>query len=126
MFEGWSIVDVNEEYQDEYPSLLLSGKQPGGRWASTNRANLRYSLPDYDDEMLINHYLSCMKLLVNNDAAKCYEEDLIKIIADVEANGMAVHGFRIYATQDDALELFDEDNVKSIVLMDVKLSKYQK
>ena len=67
-----------------------------------------------------------MKLLVNNDAAKWYEEDLIKIIADVEANGVAVHGFRNYATQEDALELFDEDNVKSIVLMDVKLSKYQK
>lgn len=126
LFEGWSIVDVNEKYQDEYPSLLLSGKKPGDRWASTNKANFWHSLPDYDEEMLINHYLSCMKLLVNNDAAKWYEEDLIKIIADVEANGVAVHGFRIYATQEDALELFEEDNVKSIVLMDVKLSKYQK
>ena len=94
--------------------------------ASTNRANFWHRIQNYNEEMLINHYLSCMKLLVNNDVAKWYEEDLIKIIADVEANGVAVHGFRIYVTQEDALELFDEDNVKSIVLMDVKLSKYQK
>ncbi len=126
LFEGWSIVDVNDDYQDEYPSLLLSGKRPGDRWISTNKAYFWHSLPDYDEEMLIDHYLSCMKLLVNNDAAKWYEEDLIKIIADVEENGVSVKGFRIYATQDDALELFENENVKSIVLQDVKLSKYQK
>ena len=126
LFEGWSIIDVNEEYMDDYPYLILDGKKPGDRWASTSKANFWHSLPDYDEEILTEHYLSCMKLLVNNDAAKWYEDDLIKIIADVEENGVTVKGFRIYATQEDALKLFEDENVKSIVLQDVKLSKYQK
>lgn len=123
LMEGRNIIQVNDEYQNLYPSLTLSG---GEKWATTSKANFWHSLPEYNGNMLTEHYLSCMKLLVNNDAAKWYEEDLIKIIADVEENGVSVKGFRIYATQDDALELFENENVKSIVLQDVKLSKYQK
>ena len=121
LMEGYNIAEIKDEYKDIYPSLSLSEE-----WDSISKANFWYSLPDYDEEILTEHYLSCMKLLVNNDAAKWYEEDLIKIIADVEENGVSVKGFRIYATQEDALELFEDENVKSIVLQDVKLSKYQK
>ena len=123
LFEGMNIVDVRDEYKDKYPYLTLSGNNV---YAITNKANFWHYLPDYNEEMLTQHYLSCMKLLVNNDVAKWYKDDLKLIIEDVEENGVSVKGFRIYATQDDALELFENANAKSIVLQDVKLSKYQK
>jgi len=62
---------------------------------------------------------------VNNHIAWC-RDDLMKIIADVEENGVQIKGMRIYASQKDALELYDHENVRSIMIQDVKLSKYQK
>lgn len=123
LMEGSNLIEVNYEYKDIYPYLTLNGSQI---LSSVNKSNFWSRLPEYDEEVLTQHYLSCMKLLVNNGAAKWYEEDLVKIIEDVEENGVAVHGFRIYATKEDALELFEDENVKSIVIQDVKLSKYQK
>lgn len=123
LMEGLNLIEVNYEYKEIYPYLTLNGSQI---LSSVTNADFWSRLPEYDEEVLTQHYLSCMKLLVNNGAAKWYEEDLVKIIKDVEDNGVEVHGYRIYATKEDALELFEDDNVKTIVFQDVKLSKYQK
>ncbi len=102
-----------------YPSLTLNED------SLFSIGSLWKSIPDYTCKELENHYLSCMKLLVNNHIVWC-RDDLIKIIADVEENGVQVRGMRIYASQKDALELYDHENVRSIMIQDVKLSKYQK
>lgn len=102
-----------------YPSLTMN--EDGGFSVSL----LWGTIPDYTSKELENHYLSCMKLLVNNHIAWC-RDDLMKIIADVEENGVQIKGMRIYASQKDALELYDHENVRSIMIQDVKLSKYQK
>ena len=104
-----------------YPSLTLSET-----FSYTNCEKFWNELPNVTAVQLKDHYLSCMKLLVNNDLIGQGTEDFIKIIEDVEENGVQVRGFRVYATQEDALEWFENTNVKSIALMDVKLSKYQK
>lgn len=102
-----------------YPSLTLNED------SMFSIGSLWKSIPDYTSKELEAHYLSCMKLLVNNHIAWC-RDDLMKIIADVEENGVQVRGMRIYASQKDALELYDHENVRSIMLNDVKLSKYEK
>jgi len=103
-----------------YPSLTLNEDS-----AFLPSNNLWRTLPDYTSKELENHYLSCMKLLVNNNVTWC-RDDLMKIIADVEENGVQVRGMRIYASLKDALELYDHENVQFIMIQDVKLSKYQK
>ena len=122
LYEGSTLwVDLSYETKQNYPSLLLQNYM----MPDVSESFWRF-LPDYPAEELINHYVSCMKLLVNNNAASWHHNDYVKILADIEENGVVVRGFRIYATQEDALELFENENVRSVVIQDVKLSKYQK
>lgn len=121
LFEGFTSVQVNDDYQEKYPSLTLSET-----FSYTDYETFWSELPSVTAKQLEEHYLSCMKLLVNNELAGQRHSDLQNVISDIEENGVQVMGVRIYATQTDALEWFENENTKSIALMDVKLSKYQK
>lgn len=115
----WATLDF--DHWEKYPNLILAEN-----WNHTDVNTFWSELPEYTSEQLIEHYLSCMKLLVNNNVAKYYQEDLPVVIEDVEENGVKVLGYRIFASKEDALRLYDDPNVNTIVIKDVKYSKYQK
>lgn len=121
LVEGMAWAKLNYEVTEKYPNLLLSDT-----WNHTDVNTFWSELPEYTSEQLIEHYLSCMKLLVNNEAGKYYEKELSLIIDDVEDNGVEVLGYRIFASKADALSLYEDPNVNTIVIKDVKYSKYQK
>ncbi|MBE6114918.1 MAG: hypothetical protein E7191_07565 [Erysipelotrichaceae bacterium] len=121
LVQGMAWAKLSYEVAEKYPNLILSD-----RYHNTDVNDFWSDLPEYTSEELVEHYLSCMKLLVNNEAGLYYDEELSLIIDDVEENGVEVHGYRIFASKEDALALYEDENVNTIVIKDVKYSKYQK